>query len=333
MYRKSSTSPRVLIVEDEPEVRQLAADALASAGLETCCAGTAEEALEAADRFPPDLIVADIALPGDSGLELVRRLRQRAGELPAVILTGLGDPAALSEASRLRPVELLTKPLDLRRLRDAVVGELGRMESYRRVQRRTRRLRDLARQMSRRHKRAYRTLSATCADLAGACRELQARLERQEMLSQYQTDLLSCSNEDDIFVRLFRLFVHRTGPVFGASLLCDEFAELQLAGRFGVPVPDGVNFCRSLALAVLPGILARPEVTVLDAMEQIELFPAELRPMLVGVTLLVIPLMVGEGKMIGMVVLYRKGEQPFDDDDVAVAKLIAFPTARAAEKT
>ena len=52
-----------------------------------------------------------------------------------------------------------------------------------------------------------------------------------------------------------------------------------------------------------------------------------------GLTLLVVPLMVGEGKMIGMVVLYRKGEQPFTDDDAAIAELIASPTAAAAQKT
>ncbi len=333
MYRKGARCPRILVVDDEPETCRVLAEALSSAEVETVVAGTAAQAMDAAARRRPDMVVADIRLPDASGLELVRRLRGKLGELPAVIVTGCADPSVLTEASRLRPVELLTKPVDLSRLRTTVLAELARQENYRRVQRRTRRLRDLARRINRQRKHAYKALCATCADLAGSCRNLQTRLERQQMLAQYQTELLGCANEDDIFSRLFRLFVERTGPVFGAALLCDENAELQLVGRFGVPVPDGVNFCNGVATAVLPPILERPEVTALDAMENIEMFPEPLRRLLVGVTLLVVPLMVGEGRMIGMVVLYRKGEQPFTDDDVAVAELIASPTAAAAQKT
>ena len=333
MDHESSRGSRILVVEDEPEIRQMMADALRGGDLEPVLAGSATQAMDLAAENHPDLVVADIHLPDYDGLELVRLLRQKLGQLPAVIVTGLADTSALAAASRLRPVELLTKPLDLARLRETVLAELGRQANYQRVQRRTRRLRDLAKKVNRRQKHAYKNLCATCADLASNCRQLQSNLERQRMLAQYQTDLLNCEKEDDIFCRLFRLFVQRTGPVFGAALLCDEYAELKLVGRFGVPVPDGANFCNGLAMAVLPTILQRPEITRLDAMDNIHMFPDYLHRLLIGVNLLVVPLMVGEGRMIGMVVLYRKGEQPFPEDDVAAAELIAAPTAAAAQKT
>jgi len=333
MYRTHAGRRRVLVVDDEPETRRTLVESLRAAGLDAVGAATAAEAVAAAAQRRPDLVVSDIRLPDDDGLELVRRLRADDPELPAVIVTGCEDPRVLTEASRLRPAEILGKPPDVDRLGEVVRAELGRLENYRRVQRRTRRLRDLARRIGRQRRQAQRHLSETCAELAGDCRDLQTRLERQQTLSHFQTELLGCASEDDIFRRLFRLFVRRTGPVFGAALLCDDQAELQLVGRFGVPVPDGANFCRDLAMAVLPGVLERPEVAVIDAYDDLHLFPEPLHRLLVGVTLLVVPLMVGEGRMIGMVVLYRKGEQPFTDDDVSLSTLIATPTAAAAQKT
>jgi DNA-binding response OmpR family regulator len=333
MYADDARSHRVLVVDDEPAIRELLTDALRSDGLDAIAAATAGDAASSARRCRPDIVVADIALPDGNGLDLVQQLRRTSPDLPAVLITGAGDAATLTAASRLRPVEILAKPLDVERLNRIVREELRRMDSYRRVQRRTRRLRDLSRTVGRKRRRAYKTLCDTCADLAGSCRDLQTQLERQQALSEYQTDLIGSVTEDDIFLRLFRLFVKRSGPVFGAAQLCDEYAELQLVGRFGVPVPDGVNFCRDLSLAVLPMVLERPEVTVLDATQEIDLFPEHLHRMLIGVTLLAVPLMVGEGKMIGLVVLYRKGEQPFTEDDISIARLIAPPTAAAAQKT
>lgn len=162
MDRKDSRASCILVVDDEPEICQLMGDALRGGNLHPMLAGSATQAMDLAAANHPDLIVADINLPDYDGLELVRRLRQKWGELPAVIVTGLADPSALTAASRLRPVEVLTKPLDMSRLRQTVLTELDRQQNYRRVQRRTRRLRDLARHVNRQRKHAYKNLCVTC---------------------------------------------------------------------------------------------------------------------------------------------------------------------------
>ncbi len=189
------------------------------------------------------------------------------------------------------------------------------------------------RELSRGRKLAYQRLCSACADLTNTCRSLQNRVDRQEAVIDYQKHLLTRSDDHEVFSRFFHLFVERTGPLFGVAMLCDENAELKLVGRFGVPVPDGVNFCQSIAEAMVPDMLERPEVMVLDAFENIQKFPTSLHRFLVGVSVLVVPLMVAEGQLIGVVVLYRKGEQPFTNDDVALAEIIAPPTAAAAQQT
>ncbi len=189
------------------------------------------------------------------------------------------------------------------------------------------------RELSRRRKVAYRRLCSACADLTSTCRNLQNRVDRQDAVIDYQKRLLVRDDDHEVFRRFFHLFVERSGPLFGVAMLCDEDAELKLIGRFGVPIPDGVNFCQSIAEAMVPDMLERPEVMVLDAFENIQKFPTSLHRFLVGVSVLVTPLMVAEGALIGVVVLYRKGEQPFTDDDVALAKMIGPPTAAAAQQT
>lgn len=319
---------RVLVVDDEPAIGQLLAQVLTKAGLDVVVAASAAEAETAADKTPPDLVIADVHLADGSGLDLVQRLRERVADLSAVFITGRADADLLTRASRLRPVEMLTKPLDLQRLTRAVAEELHR----RRNLARQKRLRGLARASVRQRRSDLRKLSAACSDLTTACRGLQQQMERQEALIRYQNELLACANEDDVFRRLFRLFATYSGPVFGAAMLCDDEARLQLVGRFGVPLPDGVAFCRALAESVTDAILIRPRVRVFDSLEHEELVEPRFRRYLPGMTMMAVPLMVDAGRLIGLVVLYRKGEQPFTDDDVALAEMIVPATAAAAQR-
>jgi CheY-like chemotaxis protein len=329
---RSRPSGRILVVDDEPEICQLLTDALGASGMEVTSATCGAEAVHAARSSPPDLVVADLRLGDCDGVELMDRLRKDLGEIPVVIISGHGSAASFSEASRLRPVELLNKPIDLERLRQAVRSELERLAERRQLHRRYERHKALARDADQRRRKAYQALATTCTELTATCRDLQGRMDRQEALIRYQGELLSCTHPDDAFSRFFRLFVQRSGPVFGLALLCDENAELQMVGRFGVPIPDGENLCRTLAMSAVNCVLERPEIRLLDAQDEPDMFPSHIHKLLIGVTLLLVPLMAGPSQLIGLVLLYRKGEQPFTEDDVALAAMIAPATATSVQK-
>lgn len=332
MSSQPHTTPRILVVDDEPSICDCLTDALRAGGLDVSAATSGADAIIAARRCPPDLVITDLRLGDCSGLEVIDRLRRDLGDIPAVIITGHGDAQALSEASSRHPVQMLNKPIDVQRLRQTVADELQRLDHDRRLHRRQCRLRELTRRINRERRHTHRLLCSTCAELTGSCRTMQHRLDRQDTLIQFQQQIIGCLSADDIFCRLFRLFVERTGPVFGVAMLCDENAELQLVGRFGVPAPDGVSFSQGLASAMLNPLLQRPEVTVLDATGDQSLFPQNMRRRLVGVTVLAMPLMAGEGQMIGLAVLYRKGEQPFLEDDIALARDLAPSIAAACQR-
>ncbi|HEX9126394.1 MAG TPA: response regulator [Methylomirabilota bacterium] len=84
---------RVLIVEDEPDIRELVVHHLKREGYQVSAAASGEEALRQVQTAPPDLVLLDLMMPAMDGLEVCRRLRQDpvTASLPIVMLTAKGD--------------------------------------------------------------------------------------------------------------------------------------------------------------------------------------------------------------------------------------------------
>ncbi|MEO8038462.1 MAG: response regulator transcription factor [Betaproteobacteria bacterium] len=78
---------RLLVVEDDPDLRQQLSDALIDQGFAVDVCGEGKEALYLATEYPFDAAVVDLGLPGLSGLEIIRRLRADGSRLPVLILT------------------------------------------------------------------------------------------------------------------------------------------------------------------------------------------------------------------------------------------------------
>jgi len=78
--------PRVLVVDDEPQIAQIARDYLEHAGFSVIVAGDGRKALDLARSRQPDLIVLDLALPRIDGLDVARELR-RESNVPIIMVT------------------------------------------------------------------------------------------------------------------------------------------------------------------------------------------------------------------------------------------------------
>jgi CheY-like chemotaxis protein len=342
----SDSVANVLVVDDELELRSLLSDALSSDDISVQSASSAAEALELASRRRPDLLITDYHLGGDlNGLDVIDGLRKLGEDVPAVVITGYGDAGTLTEASRRRPIELMTKPLNLPRLRRTVREELGRLRRersrgrwgdlparYERLRQRTGQLRRVARGINHERKSVRCQLDRTCAGLTAAYRTLSGQLASQRTVMDYQHEMIAARDDDHVFASLFRLFVRRTGPMFGVALVCDEDAQLKVIGRFGVPKPDPLGFCQKLAMPVVDALLAGSRCLLLDAGDEADMFDESIRRRLPGVTILAVPLLPSAGELIGIALLYRKGEQPFTDDDISVAEMIGYPTAAAIQR-
>ena len=120
--------PRVLIVEDEPRMRELLQRALSGWGFDVSAARSGEEALRiAGEAQPPHIVLLDLDLPGIGGLETFARLRERHPDLQGIVLTGFGSLEAARQAIHLDVVEFLTKPVPLGELEQALDRAIRRV--------------------------------------------------------------------------------------------------------------------------------------------------------------------------------------------------------------
>jgi response regulator RpfG family c-di-GMP phosphodiesterase len=116
-----TTLTSVLIVDDEPSLRDLLARWAVSLGLEPTTAGNSEEALERLRTGTHDLAVIDIVMPGRNGLWLVEQVRRMHPEMPVVVATAYSDKLAEADA---QVADFLVKPI--KRERFALAVDRGR---------------------------------------------------------------------------------------------------------------------------------------------------------------------------------------------------------------
>lgn len=107
---------RVLVVDDDPTIAEVVATYLARAGIDVEQAADGVTALAVAGRVRPDLVVLDLMLPGLSGLEVCRRLRQARPDLPVIMLTALGEESDRILGLETGADDYLVKPFSPREL-------------------------------------------------------------------------------------------------------------------------------------------------------------------------------------------------------------------------
>ena len=101
-------SEKLLIVDDDSDVRDIVSSFLSELGYEVQEVPHGEAALALLDRFDPDLLIVDFAMPGMNGAETAQAIRQRNARLPILFLSGFADSAALEAAVGEAPI--LRKP-------------------------------------------------------------------------------------------------------------------------------------------------------------------------------------------------------------------------------
>jgi DNA-binding response OmpR family regulator len=106
----------VLVVDDDPIVREVLSTYLLRAGFEVAEAGDGESALQALEARHPDLVVLDLTLPRIDGLEVFRRMRAVRGDLPVVMLTARGEESDRVLGLEVGADDYLTKPFSNREL-------------------------------------------------------------------------------------------------------------------------------------------------------------------------------------------------------------------------
>jgi len=114
----------VLIVDDEPDIRELLDITLSRMGLQTHSAATLEEAKELIARVQPDLCLTDMRLPDGNGINLVQYIQQEFPHIPVAMITAHGSVETAISALKAGAFDFISKPVELENLRRLISSAL-----------------------------------------------------------------------------------------------------------------------------------------------------------------------------------------------------------------
>ena len=107
---------RILVVDDEPSIRRLLRTSLGAEGFEVIEADDAGSALAAIEAKKPEIVILDLGLPGQDGVDVIRRVRETGAKLPIVVLSSRSDERGKVQALELGADDYVTKPFGIAEL-------------------------------------------------------------------------------------------------------------------------------------------------------------------------------------------------------------------------
>src|SRR6202171_4491637 len=120
MARKSRGQPRVLLIDDEPDLLELLELTLSRMGLDTTRAQTVGEAIKLLDTQGFDLCLTDMRLPDGEGLAVVEHITDKGLDVPVAVITAFGSAENAVAALKAGAFDYLAKPVALEQLRALV---------------------------------------------------------------------------------------------------------------------------------------------------------------------------------------------------------------------
>ena len=121
------TSSVLAILDDDESVQISLQDLIESEGLSALCFGSAEQFLDSTARYEAACLIADVRMPGISGLELQAKLKSERCLLPIIFITARGDIPMAVRAVQRGAIDFLTKPIDRPRSSFLLKGRLSRI--------------------------------------------------------------------------------------------------------------------------------------------------------------------------------------------------------------
>ncbi|MDP4916740.1 MAG: sigma-54 dependent transcriptional regulator, partial [Haliea sp.] len=118
------SSQTILIVDDEPDIRELLAITLSRMGLKSSSAATLGEARQKIAELQPDLCLTDMRLPDGNGIHLVEYIQQEFPDIPVAMITAHGSVETAIAALKAGAFDFISKPIELERLRSLVSSAL-----------------------------------------------------------------------------------------------------------------------------------------------------------------------------------------------------------------
>ena len=247
------SNPRILVVDDEADIRDLVQEILTEEGYTVDVAANAAEARAAGARQPPDLVLLDIWMPDTDGISLLREWQQsQALTAPVVMMSGHGTVETAVEATRLGAVDYVEKPLSLAKLLRTVQSAL---------------------ESGRRRRHAARVLVPPLVAPVGRSRSMRELREQVKQIAPHEAPVLILG-EPGTGREAFARYVHSLSPRASGPFVSAIAGALTDSGM------EAALYGSEAGGSVRPGLIEQAARGVLFINELGDLSPAAQRLLL-----------------------------------------------------
>lgn len=118
--QKKREKPKVLVIDDEPDVCEILRDFLKQNGCYPLVAYSGKQALSKVKRHKPQIVLIDLAMPGMHGLDVLRNIKNIDKRIQIILITAYRDAEKVVEAFRLGASDCIFKPFDFEYLKKAI---------------------------------------------------------------------------------------------------------------------------------------------------------------------------------------------------------------------
>ena len=221
---------RVLLVDHEPKIRAVLAEAIQSQQMVPIEAASIAEAKQILAEAPVDLALIDPNLPDGSGIVLANEIKRKRPITQTIVITGQPSLERAVEAIRAGAADFIAKPLDLDELNERVKLALNKHKSDRRRVSRLRRLRRVCKKLNQAHEEVSQQVDILCNDLVTAYQELAAQIHDASETGQF-TDLMRQELDlEQVLRKTLEHLLEKAGPTNAAIFLPAAADEYSLGG-------------------------------------------------------------------------------------------------------
>lgn len=319
---KKSPAPRVLVVDDEPQLAEVIADAMAAERVPCQLTFAADlsqaRRLLAAQSF--DLLLTDLHLPDGDGITLLPALRAKRPDAGAIVITGNATVDNAVSAIRHGAVDFVRKPFTGPHLADRVKLALRKTDAWAEQEKKIQKLKSAVRKLNDARKLVTKKVDLLCNDLVSAYGELSKQLEDVRTQEGFRKYVEQAKDLEQLLCHAMDWLLRQMGYANVAVWLAAEDGEFQLGAYMKFTTPGDAALTDALKRVVLPkaqdGFISLSGDGLKDELSVAEFkYLQHTTLMGVGCTYL--------GEQLAAVVFFRDAGTPFSDEDAATLKAVS----------
>lgn len=314
--------PRVLVVDDEPDLIELVSDVLGRGGkfrlLTACDLSTAKKVLESETV---DLMVVDLTLPDGDGMSLLATLQEKHPNATAIVITGNPSVPRAIHALRAGVFDFLPKPFSADALLERINQGLNTQMKAARTKVRLKRLRGAVKKLNVTRHTISKKVDLLCNDLVAAYGELSRQIDSIRMQESFRKLLLQAQDLEQLLCHAMDWILRQSGYCNVAVWLAGEQGEFELGAYMKYTIPGEQGLTDAMRNGLVPLIAREGHVHLFGPEIGENLTPQETKLLagqeIMGVNCTYL------GESLGVIAMFRDEKSPFTEEDVAMLRAIS----------